>query len=72
MWESLLGRSFFDLSSDYRVGLLDEIYYLIRHAHFSYADIMIMPTYERKYFINKLATEFEKRAEAIEKAKSKT
>jgi hypothetical protein len=33
---------------------------------------MIMPTYERKYFINKLSTEFEKRAEAIERAKSKT
>jgi hypothetical protein len=66
-----LGQNFFGLSSDYRIGLLDEIYYLVRHANFTYADIMVMPTYERKYFINKLSNEFEKRAEAIERSKSK-
>jgi len=30
-----------------------------------------MPTYERKYFVNKLVEEFQKKAEAYEKAKSK-
>jgi len=34
--------------------LMDEIFYLTKYANFSYSDIMIMPTYERKYFINKL------------------
>ena len=30
-----------------------------------------MPTYERKYFINKLSEDFRKRAEAVESAKNK-
>jgi len=51
--------------------LLDEIYYLSRHANFSYSDTLTMPTYERKYFINKLVEEFEKKSEQYEKAKSR-
>ena len=52
MWH--LGLSFFGLSSNNKKNLLDEIYYLSKYANFSYLDIMGMPTYERKYFINKL------------------
>jgi hypothetical protein len=37
----------------------------------SYTELMKMPTYERKYFLNKLSEEFKKRNEAIENAKSK-
>jgi hypothetical protein len=66
-----LGWSFFGLSSEYRIGLLDEIYYLVKHANFAYRDIMSMPTYERRFFVNKLVEEFEKRAEQIDKMKSK-
>jgi hypothetical protein len=51
--------------------MLDEIYYLVRHANFSYKDLLEVPTYERKYFINKLSEEFTKRAEQIEKSKSR-
>jgi len=54
-----------------RVSLLDEIYYLVKHANFSYGDLINMPTYERKYFVNKLIEEFQKKAEMMEKAKSK-
>lgn len=68
---SLSGRSFFDLSSEYKKNQLDEIYYLSKHANFSYSDILIMPVYERKYFINKLVEEFDKRNEMIEKQKNK-
>jgi hypothetical protein len=32
---------------------------------------MSMPTYERRFFVNKLVEEFEKRAEQIDKMKSK-
>jgi hypothetical protein len=35
---------------------------------FSYADLMIMPTFERKYFINKFISEIEERKEAQRKA----
>ena len=65
------GRSFFGLSSEYRVALLDEIYYLSKHVNFTYQNVMTMPTYERKYFINKLVEEFEKQREEIEKRNSK-
>lgn len=51
--------------------MLDELYYLIKHANFSYNDVMKMPVYERKYFVDKMVNEFEKRQEAIETAKSK-
>lgn len=68
---SLSGRSFFDLSSDYKKSQLDEIYYLCKHANFSYSDILIMPVFERKYFISKLVEEFDKRNEMIEKQKNK-
>jgi hypothetical protein len=68
---SLSGRSFFDLSSDYKKIQLDEIYYLSKHVNFSYSDILIMPVFERKYFINKLVEEFDKRNEMIEKQKNK-
>ena len=53
----LLGWSFFALSSDYQKYLLDEIYYLVKYGRFSYRDVTQMPTFERKYFINKLVEE---------------
>jgi hypothetical protein len=56
-----LGLNFFVLSSNYQKILLDEFYYLIKHGNFSYSDLLKMPTYERKYFIDKLIKEYEKR-----------
>ena len=35
----------------------------------SYSDVMSMPTYERKYFINKLVEELNKKNEEYEKRK---
>ena len=66
---SLSGQSFFDLSSDYKKLQLDEIYYLCKHANFSYSDILIMPVFERKYFINKIVEDFEAKQEMYEKNK---
>jgi hypothetical protein len=54
-----LGLSFFGLSTHNRKDILDEIYYLNKLIGFSYSDIQKMPTYERKYFINKLIEELE-------------
>jgi len=39
---------------------MDEHYYLIKYANFSYSDIKNMPTFERKYFIEKLIKDLEK------------
>ena len=57
----LLGLNFFALSSDYQKNLLDEIFYLVKYANFSYKDLLRMPTYERKYFIDKLIKEYQKK-----------
>jgi len=56
-----LGSNFFALSSNYQKTLLDESYYLVKHANFTYYDVKNMPTFERKFFIDKLFKEFEKR-----------
>jgi hypothetical protein len=42
---------------------MDEFYYLIKFANFSYSDVSSMPTFERRYFIDKLIKEYEKNAE---------
>jgi hypothetical protein len=40
--------------------MLDEIYYCVKELGFTYSDIQKMPTFERKYFINKYITDMEK------------
>jgi hypothetical protein len=58
-----LGLNFFGLSSNHKKTTLDEFYYLIKFANFSYSDVMNMPTFERRYFIDKLVEEYEKKSE---------
>jgi hypothetical protein len=43
--------------------MMDEFYYLIKYGQFSYSDLLNLPTYERKYFLEKLITEYEKKGE---------
>jgi hypothetical protein len=57
----LLGRNFFVLSSNFKKNQLDEIYLLVKHANFSYRDVVRMPIFERRYFVEKLIDEFNKR-----------
>ena len=71
MLTSLSGRSFFDLSSDYKAVQLDEFYFLGKHVNFSYSDMLIMPVFERKYFINKIIEDFDRKQEMYEKQKNK-
>jgi hypothetical protein len=65
---SVLGWTFFVLSSDYKKIILDETFFLVKNANFSYVDVMNMPTYERKYFIGKMMEEYDVIREAREKA----
>jgi phosphoribosylformylglycinamidine (FGAM) synthase-like amidotransferase family enzyme len=58
-----LGLSFFGLSSEVKQYILDEFYYLVKFGGFSYSDLMVMPVYERKFFMNKLTKEYEKKNE---------
>lgn len=39
---------------------MDEIFALVKYGNFSYSDLLIMPVYERKYFVEKLVETFKK------------
>jgi hypothetical protein len=49
-----LGLSFFALSSDYRQYLIDEYFLLAKVLGTGYQDFSVMPTYVRKYLVNKI------------------
>ena len=51
--------------------MLEEIYYLCRHVNMTYTDCMSMPTFERKFFVNMLIEEFNKKNEQVEKQNNK-
>jgi hypothetical protein len=65
---SVLGWTFFALSSDYKKIILDETFFLVKNANFTYVDVMNMPTYERKYFIGKVIEEYDTIREEREKS----
>jgi hypothetical protein len=65
---SVLGWTFFALSLDYKKIILDEIFFLVKNANFSYVDVITMPTYERKYFIGKVLEEYDTIREEREKS----
>ena len=65
---SVLGWTFFALSSDYKKIILDETFFLVKNANFSYVDVINMPTYERKYFIGKVIEEYDTIREEREKS----
>ena len=47
--------------------MLDEFYHLSKNFSFTYDNLLVMPTFERKYFINKFITEIEKKNEEMSK-----
>jgi hypothetical protein len=49
--------------------MLDEIYYCVKELGFSYSDLMTIPVFERRYFINKYVDDMEKIKEQQRKAK---
>jgi len=51
---SHLGLSFFGLSIDYRKVLSDEYYYFTKFLNVSYTDFLLLPTWLRKYMLDKL------------------
>jgi hypothetical protein len=49
----VLGLTFFALSSDYRLGQINEFFYLAKLLHISYSDFEKMPIFVRKYLLDK-------------------
>ncbi len=44
----------FRLPEGYLEMILEELLILVKHGNFSWADVKMMPVYERKFYINKL------------------
>lgn len=57
---SVLGWSFFALSSNYRKGQLDEFFYLNTLMKITYQDFLTMPLFVRKYLLDKWIEENKK------------
>jgi hypothetical protein len=66
-----LPPNFFGLTSTYKKDILYEFYILTKHGNFSYADILHMPIYERRAFIEILMEENKKVKEHREREQSK-
>jgi hypothetical protein len=66
-----LESTFFGLTPEYKIGLTKEIYYLVKHARFSYESIMSMPIYERRIYLDYFQKEMEEQKREHDKAKSK-
>ena len=54
-----LPQSFFGLTYEYTKYVSDEVYVLVKHGGFSYADCMAMPVHQRKIFLDTLFEEAE-------------
>lgn len=63
-----LTSTFFGLNSDYKFPFLQEIYICMQRMEISYGDLMRMPTYERRLFIQLYREEVEENNERIEEA----
>jgi hypothetical protein len=66
-----LESSFFGLTPEYKLGLTKEIYYLVKHANFSYESVMSMPIFERRIYLDYFQKEMEDQKREYERAKSK-
>jgi hypothetical protein len=49
-----LGWNFFGLSSEYSRYLIDEFYYLAKTMNIQYSEFTAMPTYVRRYLMDKV------------------
>jgi hypothetical protein len=54
MLQSPLGWNFFGLSSNYIKFLNEEFFYLAKYLRMQYSEFMSIPTYVRKFLLQKL------------------
>ena len=58
---------FFGLSSEYRVNVLEEVYLLIKHLGVGYEECRRMPTRYRRWFLDRIIDDFNKKKSQREK-----
>ncbi len=65
-----LTSTFFGLTSNYKVPLLEEIYICTQYLKgFNYTDVLNMPIYERRFFLGLLTKETTEKQAKIEEMK---
>jgi hypothetical protein len=57
---------FFGLTSEYKPIVLEETFIVMQQLKTGYMDVMSMPVYERRFFINILLKQQEKQQEYVE------
>lgn len=65
-----LTSTFFGLKYSHKKPLLEEVYVCIKHLGATYNDVLEMPTYIRRFFIESLKYENQARKEKIDEVKS--
>lgn len=65
-----LTSTFFGLTYNHKKGLLEEVYICVKHLGASYNDVMEMPTYQRRFFIETLKLENQAKREHMEEVKN--
>jgi hypothetical protein len=58
MYKSPLGWNFFGLSSSYTLTLNEEFFYLAKYLRIQYSEFLSIPTYVRRFLIEKLIDDF--------------
>jgi hypothetical protein len=67
-----LTSAFFGLTSEYKPSLLEEIYICTQHLKgFTYADVLDLPVYERRYFLSLKMKEINEQKEPQEEDRNK-
>jgi len=65
-----LTSTFFGLTSSYKVPLLEEIFICTQHLNnVTYADVLSMPVYERRFYLGLLTKQNRQREEHLETLK---
>lgn len=65
-----LTSTFFGLTSNYKIPLLEEIYICTQYLKgFTYSDVMNMPIYERRFFLGLLTKEASEKQAKFEEMK---
>ncbi len=69
-WRFRLIRNFFGLSDEYIENVYEQFFLLKYHGGWSFVEAYNLPVGLRKWFIERLAKQFEIEKEQIEKAKN--
>ena len=70
-WRFRLLRSFFGLSEQYTEMVYEELFQLKHHGNWSFIEAYNLPLILRKWFLRRLAKQFQDEKDQIEKAQRK-